>query len=43
VAVSLASFDGLVLFGFLLSVCTFVLLGPVLRWELRGAVPLPAS
>jgi MFS family permease len=43
VAVSLASFDGLVLFGFLLSVCTFVLLGPVLRWERRGAVPLPAS
>ena len=42
-AVSLASFDGLVVFGLLLAVCTFVLLGPVLRWERRGAVTSPAA
>jgi predicted MFS family arabinose efflux permease len=43
VAVSLASFDGLVVFGFLLAVCTFVLLGPVLRWERRGVGPALAG
>jgi hypothetical protein len=32
-----------VVFGFLLSMCTFVLLGPVLRWERRGAIPPPAG
>jgi predicted MFS family arabinose efflux permease len=43
VAVSLGSFDGLVIFGFLLAVSTFVLLGPVLRWDRRGGVPALAG
>jgi predicted MFS family arabinose efflux permease len=43
VAISLASFDGLVVFGFLLSMGTFVLLGPVLRWERRGRMTHPAG
>jgi MFS family permease len=43
VAVSMASFDGLVVFGFLLSVCTFVLLGPVLAQDRRATAPAGAG
>jgi hypothetical protein len=32
-----------VVFGLLLTVGTFALLGPVLRWERRGAAPALAG
>ena len=41
-AVSLASLDGLVVFGLLLTVATFLLLGPLVRRERRAAAaPAP--
>lgn len=39
VAVSLASLDGLIVFGILLAMMTFVLLGPVRRFERTGEEP----
>jgi MFS family permease len=41
-AVSLASFDGLVIFGLLLGMATFLLLEPLIRRERRAAASAPA-
>jgi MFS family permease len=43
VAVSIASFDGLVVFGLLLAVTSFLLLGPVLRRERRAGLAAAAG
>jgi predicted MFS family arabinose efflux permease len=42
-AVSLASFDGLVVFGLLLVTATFFLLGPLVRGERGSAAAVPAA
>lgn len=41
-AVSLASFDGLVVFGLVLAAATYALLGPLARREPNTAIPRPA-